>query len=47
MEGFFPCIKEIALLHGGMPHIKTRDGAIYHFAKAHDADIIRLYLHTH
>jgi hypothetical protein len=27
-----------------MPHIKTRDGAIYHFAKAHDADIIRLYL---
>jgi L-gulonolactone oxidase len=36
---------EIAMKHGGIPHInKTRDGAISHFAKAHDPDIIKLYL---
>lgn len=36
---------KIAVRHGGIPHInKTRDGAIYHSAKAYDKDIIRQYL---
>lgn len=44
-KAFRLAFNEIAVLHGGIPHInKTRDGAISHFAKAHDPDIIRLYL---
>ena len=36
---------DIALRHGGIPHInKTRDGAISHFAKACDTDILKVYL---
>ena len=44
-KAFRLAFNKIAVLHGGIPHInKTRDGAIYHFAKAHDSDAIRLYL---
>lgn len=36
---------EIAMKHGGIPHInKTRDGAIAHFAKAHDQESLKKYL---
>ncbi|KAF4414627.1 FAD-binding domain-containing [Fusarium acutatum] len=36
---------KIAMTHGGIPHInKTRDGAINHFAQAHDPDSIRHFL---
>jgi L-gulonolactone oxidase len=36
---------EIAMKHGGIPHInKTRDGAISHFAKAHDQESLKKYL---
>ncbi|KAE9373647.1 FAD-binding domain-containing protein [Stipitochalara longipes BDJ] len=36
---------EIAMKHGGVPHInKTRDGAISHFAKAHDQESLKQYL---
>jgi L-gulonolactone oxidase len=36
---------EIAMKHGGIPHInKTRDGAISHFAKAHDQGSLKQYL---
>jgi L-gulonolactone oxidase len=36
---------EVAMLHGGIPHInKTRDGAIYNFAKACDQDTLHKYL---
>ncbi|KAH7244464.1 uncharacterized protein BKA55DRAFT_573954 [Fusarium redolens] len=35
----------VAMRHGGIPHInKTRDGAINHFAQAHDPDSIRQFL---
>jgi hypothetical protein len=44
-KAFRLAFNEIAVLHGGIPHInKTRDGAISHFARAHDPDAIRLYL---
>ncbi|PNP74449.1 hypothetical protein FNYG_12212 [Fusarium nygamai] len=36
---------KIAMTHGGIPHInKTRDGAVNHFAQAHDPDSIRQFL---
>jgi L-gulonolactone oxidase len=36
---------EIAMKHGGIPHMnKTRDGAITHFAKAHDQESVKQYL---
>ena len=36
---------EIAILHGGIPHInKTRDGAINHFAKQQDQTSVKKYL---
>lgn len=36
---------ELAAKHGGIPHMnKTRDGAINHFAKVFDQDIIKQYL---
>jgi len=44
-KAFRLVFNEIAVLYGGIPHInKTRAGAISHFAKALDPDIIRLYL---
>jgi L-gulonolactone oxidase len=44
-KAFRLVFNQIAVLHGGIPHInKTRDGTISHFVKAHDPDIIRLYL---
>ena len=36
---------EIAMRHAGSPHInKTRDGAIHHFADAHDRATLDAYL---
>ncbi|KAK9326833.1 hypothetical protein V1520DRAFT_365936 [Lipomyces starkeyi] len=44
-KAFRLAFNKIAVLHGDIPHInKTRNGAISYFAKAHDPDIIRLYL---
>ncbi len=44
-KAFRLAFNEVALQHGGIPHInKTRDGAISHFAKTQDPEMIRLYL---
>jgi hypothetical protein len=42
---FRRAFNEIALTHGGSPHInKTRDGAIHHFAKSHDTASLKAFL---
>jgi len=44
-KAFRLAFNEIAVLHGGIPHInKTRDGAISNFAKVYDPESIRHYL---
>lgn len=36
---------DVAVSHGGIPHVnKTRDGAIYHFAKQTDQEGLKAYL---
>jgi L-gulonolactone oxidase len=44
-KAFRLAFNEIAMGHGGIPHInKTRGGAIDHFVNAHDGDVIKAYL---
>jgi L-gulonolactone oxidase len=44
-KAFRLAFDEIAVQYGGIPHInKTRDGAIRHYARTQDPDVIQVYL---